>query len=35
MTGLRPKQLVRLGMFYLEEAILDILLEARYEGECR
>ena len=34
MTGLRPKQLVRLGMFYLEEAILDILLEARYEGEC-
>ena len=34
MTGLRPKQLVRLGMFYLEEAVLDILLEARYKGEC-
>ena len=33
MTGLRPKQLVRLGMFYLEEAVLDILLEARYKGE--
>ena len=34
MTGLRPKQLVRLGMFYFEEAVLDILLEARYEQEC-
>ena len=34
MTGLRPKQLVRLGMFDLEEAVLDILLEARYKGEC-
>ena len=34
MAGLRPKQLVRLGMFYLEEAILDILLESRHKGEC-
>ncbi len=34
MVGLRPKQLVRWSMFYLEEAILDILLEARHKGEC-
>ena len=24
----------RLGEFYLEEAVLDVLLEARYEGQC-
>ena len=24
-----PKQLVRIGIFYLEEAILDVLFEAR------
>ena len=34
MTGLRPKQLSRMGQFYLEEAVLDVLLEARHEGEC-
>ena len=28
MGGLRPKQLARIGMFYIEEAILDLLLEA-------
>ena len=30
---IRPKQFSRLGEFYLEEAILDVLLEAHYEGE--
>lgn len=34
MTGLRPKQMARLGEFHLEEAILDVLLEARYEEQC-
>lgn len=34
MIGLRPKQMARLGEFHLEEAIMDVLLEARYEGEC-
>jgi len=34
MTGLRPKQMARLGEFHLEEAILDVLFEARYEGQC-
>ena len=28
MGGLRPKQLARIGMFYIEEAILDLLLKA-------
>ena len=28
MGGLRPKQLARIGMFYIEEAILDLLFEA-------
>lgn len=32
--SIRPKQLSRMGQFYLEEAILDILLEARHEREC-
>ena len=34
MSGLRPKQLARMGVFYLEEAILDVLLDARHEGDC-
>lgn len=34
MTGVRPKQLARMGQFYLEEAVLDVLLEAKHEGEC-
>lgn len=34
MAGIRPKQHARMGMFHLEEAILDILLEAKHEGEC-
>jgi len=34
MAGIRPKQLARLGEFHLEEAILDVLLEAAHEGEC-
>ena len=34
MIGLRPKQMARLGEFHLEEAILDVLLEARHEGQC-
>ncbi|MCY4290124.1 MAG: hypothetical protein OXC63_16250 [Aestuariivita sp.] len=31
---IRPKQLARLGEFHLEEAILDVLLEARHEDHC-
>ncbi len=31
---IRPRQLSRLGEFYLEEAILDVLLEARHEDQC-
>ena len=31
---IRPKQLARMGEFHLEEAILDVLLEARHEEEC-
>lgn len=31
---IRPKQHARMGMFYLEEAVLDVLLEAAYEEEC-
>ncbi len=27
-----PKQLTRIGIFYLEEAILDVLSEARHQG---
>lgn len=30
----RPKQLARKGEFYLEEAVLDVLLEARHQNEC-
>ncbi len=29
MGGLRPRQLARIGMVYLEEAVLDVLLEAK------
>lgn len=32
--GIRPKQHARMGMFYLEEAVLDVLLEAKHEEEC-
>ena len=32
--SIRPKQLSRMGQFYLEEAILDVLLEAKHEREC-
>ena len=28
MQGSRPKQLARIGIFYLEEAVLDVLFEA-------
>lgn len=34
MTGIRPKQLSRLGEFHLEEAVLDVLLDTAYEEEC-
>ncbi len=33
-NGIRPRQHARLGMFYLEESVLDVLLESKYEGEC-
>lgn len=33
-NGIRAKEQARLGMFYLEEAVLEVLLEAKYEGEC-
>ena len=33
-NGVRPKQLARIGMFHIEEAVLDVLLEARHEDEC-
>lgn len=34
MNGIRPKQHARLGEFHLEEAVLDVLLEAKHESEC-
>ena len=34
MIGVRPRQLARMGQFYLEESVLDVLLEAKHEGEC-
>ena len=34
MAGIPPKQHARIGMFHLEEAVLDVLLEAKHEGEC-
>ena len=33
LHGLRPKQLARIGIFYLEEAVLDVLLEAKHKQE--
>ena len=33
LHGLRPKQLARIGIFYLEEAVLDVLFEAKYKQE--
>ena len=32
--GIRPKQHARMGMFLLEEAVLDVLLEAKHQGDC-
>ena len=32
--NVRPKQQARMGEFCLEEAILDVLLEAKHENEC-
>lgn len=29
-----PKQFARMGEFYLEEAVLDVLLEARHKDQC-
>ena len=35
MTGMSPSQRARIGQRYLEEAVLDVLLEAWREGdEC-
>lgn len=34
MGGSHPKQLTRFGLFYLEEAFLDVLFEATSEGAC-
>lgn len=31
---MRPKHDARLGIFLLEEAILDVLLEAKHENIC-
>lgn len=33
MNGVRPKQLARMGEFYLEEAVLDVLLNAAQRNE--
>ena len=35
MENLRSRQLARIGMVYLEEAILDVLFEATQEAEGR
>ena len=34
MAGIRPKQMARMGEFYLQEAIMDVLLDASYEDDC-
>lgn len=34
MSGIRPKQLARLGQFYLEEAVLDVLLKVAQDEGC-
>ena len=33
LHGLEPEQLARIGIFYLEEAVLDVLFEAKYKQE--
>ena len=33
LHGLEPEQLARIGMFYLEEAILDVLHAAKHNQE--
>ena len=33
-AGFSPKQYARIGRFLLEEAILDVLLEAQQRNEC-
>ena len=33
LHGLEPEQLARIGIFYLEEAVLDVLHEARHSEE--
>ena len=32
--GFQPKQYARIGIFLLEEAILDVLLDAQRKNEC-
>ena len=32
--SIRPKQFARMGEFHIEEAVLDVLLEAYHENEC-
>lgn len=34
MAGIRREQHAQTGMFHLEEAVLDVLLEAKREGGC-
>ena len=34
MAGISPKEHARMGVSHLEEAVLDVLLEARHEGNC-
>ena len=34
MGNSRPKQLARFGLFYLEEAVSDVLFEATQRGKC-
>ncbi len=32
--AMKPKKHARIGMFHLEEAVLDVLLAAKNKGEC-
>ena len=34
MAGISPKEHARMGVSHLEEAVLDVLLEAKHEGDC-
>ena len=34
MVGIPPEQHGRTGVSHLEEAVLDVLLEAKHEGDC-